>query len=169
MSLIAPPDPTWPAQAKAEKARWFQAVDGLEKIHPIGSTSVPGIPAKPVIDFLCVFDRAASQLAARPAVEALDYEWLGEYGLGGRAYARKFDHENGRRLFHAHCYATNHPDIRRHLAFRDALRGNAALRAAYTSIKAACAARNPEGGRLYGECKSRWIDKTEALALEFFE
>ncbi|MGI9391757.1 MAG: GrpB family protein [Boseongicola sp.] len=169
MSLIASPDPAWQAEAEAEKSRWVAAVKKLAKTHHIGSTSIPGLPAKPVIDLLCVFDTAASQIAARPAVEAMGYEWLGEYGLVGRSYARKADPESGRHLFHAHCYAVNHPDIRRHLAFRDALRENAALRAAYTSIKAACAARHPEGGRAYGECKSRWINKAEARALELYE
>ena len=97
--------------------------------------------------------------------EALDFEWMGEYGLPGRAYARKSDPETGTRLVHAHGYADGHPDIVRHLAFRDALRENATLRAAYTSVKAACAARHPEGGAAYGTCKSGWIDKAEARAL----
>ena len=169
MSLFAPPDPTWPAQAEAEKERWFEFVERLEAIHHIGSTSVPGLPAKPIIDLLCVFDAVASQMAARPVIEAMEYEWLGEHGLERRAYVRKSDPESGRRLFHAHCYAKGHPDIQRRLAFRDALRENAALRAAYTSVKSACAARHPDGGRAYGHCKSRWIDKAEARALELYK
>ena len=99
----------------------------------------------------------------------MEYEWMGEYGLKGLAYARKSDPKSGRRLFHVHCYSEGHPDIWRHLAFRNALRENAALRAAYTSIKAACAARHPDGGDAYGQCKSRWINKAEARALEHYK
>ena len=62
--------------------------------------------------------------------------------------------------------ALGRADIRRHLAFRDAPRGNGPLRAAYSAVKGACAARHPEGGVAYGTCKSAWIDKTEARALE---
>ena len=127
---------------------------------------MPGLPAKPIIDFLPVFVDEAARDAAEASVTSHGYEWMGPYGLPGRAYARLSDAETGTRLFHAHGFPEGHPDIRRHLAFRDALRGNAALRAGYTSVKAACAARHPEGGAGYGDCKSDWIAKVEAKALE---
>jgi GrpB-like predicted nucleotidyltransferase (UPF0157 family) len=150
----------------AEIGRWMEGVPELLKVHHIGSTSVPGLPAKPVIDLLPVFTDAAARDRAKAAVAALGYDWLGEKGLAGRAYARRDCPETGRRLFHAHCHAGGHPGIRRHLAFRDALRDNAALRAGYTSVKAACAARHPDGGRDYQACKSEWIDQVEAKALQ---
>ncbi len=144
----------------------MENVPGLRCMYHVGSTSVSRLSAKPIIDLLPVFASASEQQAAQPMVEALGYEWLGEFGLKGRSYARRDDPETGVRLVQAHGYAEGHPDILRHLAFRDALRENAALRAAYTSIKAACAARHPEGGAAYGDCKSEWIKKTEARALE---
>ena len=124
------------------------------------------LPAKPIIDFLPVFVDEAARDAAEASVTSLGYEWMGSFGLPGRAYARLSDAETETRLFHAHGFANGHPDIRRHLAFRDALRGNAALRAGYTSVKAACAARHPEGGAAYSECKSGWIAKVEVKAME---
>ena len=166
MSLLSPPDPDWPVRAADEIARWKDSVPGLITVHHIGSTSVPGLPAKPIIDLLPVFTDADARRDAAGAVRAMGYEWLGANGLPGRAYARLSDPETGIRRFHAHCYAQGHPDIARHLAFRDALRDNAALRAAYISVKAACAARHPEGGADYGACKSGWIDKTERRALD---
>ena len=90
---------------------------------------------------------------------------MGEFGLAGRSYARKADTATGKGLVHAHGYVQGHPDILRHLTFRNALRENASLRAAYTSIKASCAARHPEGGTAYGACKADWINKAEARAL----
>ena len=146
----------------------MNAVKGLIAIHHIGSTSVPGLPAKPIIDLLPVFVSETARDTARVPVEALGYDWMGEYGLPDRAYARMSDPGTGARRFHAHGYAAGHPDIARHLAFRDALRENAALRAGYASVKAACAARHPEGGEGYGACKAGWINKAEARALERF-
>lgn len=166
MTLLVAPDPNWPAQASNEIARWSKAVEGLIKIHHIGSTSIAGMPARPVIDLMPEFIDDKAKRAAQFPVEKLGYEWLGEYGLKGRRYARFDDPETGARRIQAHCYAKGHLDVRRHLAFRDALRTNPALRAGYASVKGACAARHPEGGQAYSECKSGWIDKIETLALE---
>ena len=152
--------------AAAESARWQAACGGLRAVYHIGSTSVPGLPAKPVIDLLPEFETLQAMEAAQGAVQAMGYEWMGEFGLSGRRYARKFDPDTGARLFHCHAYAAGDPGIQRHLAFRDALRENAALRAAYTSVKASCAARYPDGGAEYQDCKSDWIAKAEARALE---
>ena len=165
MSLIVAPDPDWPEHASDEIARWCEAVEGLITVHHIGSTSILGMPAKPIIDLMPVFSNEAEQLAAQADVESMGYEWLGAFGLPGRSYARLDDPDTGVRQVQAHCYAKGHADIERHLAFRDALRSNASLRAGYASIKGACAARHPEGGAAYGACKSEWIDKTEARAL----
>ena len=136
-------------------------VVGLLEVHHIGSTSVPGMPAKPVLDLLAVFASNEARLASEASVKALGYDWCGEQGLPGRSYAKR----SGDPTVHAHGYTEAHPGISRHLALRDALCRNAALRAAYTSVKAACAARYPDGGPEYQSCKSSWIDKAEARAL----
>jgi len=169
MSLLAAPNTDWPGMAQVEADRWRAAIpEGLVTIHHIGSTSVAGLPAKPILDLLPVFETEAAADAAQRAIEALGYDWMGAFGLPGRRYCRLFDPETGQRRVHAHAYARGHPDIRRHLAFRDALRANAALRAAYSSVKAGCAARHPDGGAAYSACKSGWIAKAEARALEAY-
>ncbi|MBT8458887.1 MAG: GrpB family protein [Boseongicola sp.] len=165
MSLLHPPDPSWSETADAEINGLKAHVAGLMEVHHIGSTSVPGLPAKPIVDLMPVFEDSDAQMRAQYSFQSLGFEWLGEFGLAGRSYARKSDPETGTRLVHVHGYVKGHNDIARHLAFRDALRENASLRAAYTSVKAACAARHPEGGAAYGACKSGWINKTEAHAL----
>lgn len=166
MSLLVAPDPAWRETARQEIERWHKNVPGVVAVHHIGSTSVPGLPAKPIIDLLPVFDRDETRENARSSVMELGYEWMGAYGLDSRSYARLIEPETGKRRVHAHGYTRGHPDIARHLAFRDILRENAALRAAYTSIKAACASKHRFGGPEYGDCKSRWIDKVEKRALE---
>ena len=135
-------------------------------MHHIGSTSVPGLPAKPILDLMPVFASDAMCDGAKDAVVAMGYEWMGPYGLGGRRYARNDDPDTGKRIVQAHCYVQGHPDIARHLAFRDALIVNPMLRAAYTGEKARCAGLHPDGGSGYGACKSAWIDRAEKAALE---
>jgi GrpB-like predicted nucleotidyltransferase (UPF0157 family) len=166
VSLLAAYDATWVAQAAEEGARWRRAVAGLITVHHIGSTAIPGMPAKPTLDLMPVFADDAAADAAQKAVEGMGYQWMGEHGLPGRRYGRLIDPDSGHHLVHAHAYVQGHADIRRHLAFRDALRANAPLRVAYSSVKAACAARHPDGGAEYGSCKASWIDKTETRAME---
>lgn len=166
MSILADPDPRWPGLAQTEAARWRSALGpALADIHHIGSTSVPGLAAKPVIDLLPVLRAPADLDEISDAVQALGYEWLGAFGLPGRRYARRDDPRSGRRLVPAHCYAGGDPEIRRHLAFRDHLRRHRTLVSQYAKIKRACIAQFPNDGAAYGRCKSGWIDRIEAEAL----
>lgn len=167
MSLLSPPNPDWPDMARTEIRRWHDAgLRGLVAIHHIGSTSVPNLPAKPIIDLLPVFANMTDLDAARGGVLSLGYEWLGEFGLTGRRYAHRDDAQTGRRVCQAHCYVTGSSEITRHLAFRDALRADTVLRDAYAQEKSRCAALHPNDHHAYGDCKSAWIGKAEAKALE---
>ena len=170
MSLLVAPDPTWPAIARAEADRWRGLqLAGLVQVHHIGSTSVPGLPAKPIIDLLPVFENLQAADAARAELETLGYEWMGPFGLPGRRYVRLDDPETGARRVQAHCYAAGSAEITRHLAFRDALRANGMLRAAYTREKARCAQLHAGDTHAYGACKSAWIQKAEAKALDSYQ
>lgn len=165
MTLIVAPNPEWPAMATEEISRWQRAdLPGLVQVYHIGSTSVPGLPAKPIIDLMPVFDTLDSADAARAGIEALGYEWMGPFGLPDRRYVR-LDDASGQRRVQAHCYPQGSPEITRHLAFRDALRANAPLRAGYASVKGRCAALHPGDTQGYGACKSDWINKAETRAL----
>ncbi|UWQ89317.1 GrpB family protein [Rhodobacteraceae bacterium M382] len=167
MSLLVAPDPDWPRQAQREADLWRSTgVLGLVAIHHIGSTAIPGLPARGIIDLLAVFHDLQACDAARPELEQLGYDWYGTLDRTGRRCLGRNDPDTGLRLFQAHCFSAGSPDIRRHLAFRDALVHNSALRAAYTAQKAHCAARHPDGGCDYGICKSAWIDKVEQRALD---
>ena len=169
MTLLCDHAPEWSKRAEAEMARWRGAIGtDLVAIHHIGSTSVPGLAAKPVIDLLPVLVDSSALDAARNRATELGYEWLGPFGLPGRRYCRRDDPATGRRAFQAHAYADGSPEIIRHLAFRDWLRAAPENAQGYEQEKKRCARLFPEGGKGYQDCKSAWIDTAEAQALEEF-
>ncbi|MFD0979733.1 GrpB family protein [Tropicimonas aquimaris] len=167
---IASHDPAWAWLAEGEAERWSAALGpALVALHHIGSTSVDRLAAKPIIDLLPEIAPGTDLDSLRPTIEALGYEWMGEFGLPGRRYCRRNDPRTGRRLFHAHCWLSGSPEIRRHLAFRDALRADPLLATAYESRKRHCASLHAENHAAYGACKATWIDTAEARALEGLE
>jgi len=164
---LVPHNPRWATRAEAEgRAIAATLGDCLVEVHHIGSTAIPGIHAKPVIDLLPVVTGLAALDARRSAIEALGYDWRGEYGLPDRRYGSKS--ASGRRLVHMHAYAQGSPEIARHLAFRDYLRAHPDVARAYDREKIRCRALHPEDSHAYGACKSAWIARVEAEALTFY-
>jgi len=159
-------DPNWSYLFETEKALIQKLFKNEEEpvIHHVGSTSVPGLCAKPVIDILmevqCLddLDNKAHQFSA------LGYEVLGEYGLPGRRYLQKGGNQ---RSHHIHAWETGNSEIQRHLAFRDYLRASPAIAKEYAEIKKA-AARNCENDvRKYAAHKNSFIKEIERMALEY--
>ena len=163
---LLPHDPLWAATAEQESRHIEAALgDSLIAVHHIGSTAIPGIRAKPVIDLMPVVTWLDRLDQAQGRIEALGYGWWGEYGLPGRRYCEKDDPETGRRLFQLHCYQNGSPEIRRHLAFRDYLLGRPDLARAYEAEKLRCQALHPNDSHAYSDCKDAWIRRVEREAL----
>ena len=153
-----PHDPQWAARASGLIEELRAAAPGaLQAVHHVGSTAVPGLAAKPVIDLLGVTPRLSLIKAARPVLEALGYRWRGENGIAGRRYFTGDDPETGARAVHLHVHASDDPAVARHLAFRDRLRAEPALAAGYLAEKQRCAARHPGDSGAYTACKEGWI------------
>lgn len=164
---LLPHDPHWAEQADREAIRLLEAVrPAIGEIHHVGSTSIPGIAAKPIIDLVGIGPDLEAIELARPKIEALGYAWHGEFGLEGRRFCTFTDPASGLRKFHLHCYAKGDPSIRRHLAFRDYLRERPEEARAYQEMKSRCAAKHPDDSHAYTACKDRWIKRAEAEALK---
>ncbi len=166
---LHPHSPGWAALAAREAGRLAAALgtERLAAVHHIGSTAVPGIRAKPVVDLLAeVHGPAALDEAADP-VRGLGYDWRGECGIPGRRFCTLEDAVTGRRLVHLHCYAAGAPQIEGHLAFRDYLRARPERARAYEAEKLRCRGLWPDDRRAYTAAKSAWIEAVvrEALAV----
>lgn len=163
--VVVPYDPHWPqafALASVEVAAAFGA--NLLEIHHIGSTAIPGIDAKPVIDMLAVVaDIAAVDQCAAP-MTSLGYEAMGKFGIPGRRYFRR-DNSAGERTHQIHTFQRGSPHIQRHLAFRDFMRAHPALASQYADLKRRLAAAHPHDINAYMDGKDRFIKEMEARAM----
>jgi len=161
--VLSAPSATWAADFEREASAVSAALSDLPiELHHIGSTAIPGIVAKPVIDMLGIV----------PAVEALDrcahplaglgYEALGEFGIPGRRYFRKDTH--GVRTHQLHAFAVGSPEIQRHLDFPDYLRAFPAEAAAYAALKQGLAGRCGSDMQAYSDGKTDFIRAVERRA-----
>lgn len=160
-------DPDWPRQFQAEAAR-IRAVlgDNCTAIYHIGSTAVPGLAAKPILDIMPVVENLEAVDRAAPAFEAMGYEYLGEFGIPGRRYLRKGGDERTHQL---HIFArTDRANITRHLAVRDYLRAHREAREEYARLKRALARQFPYDIDGYCLGKEGFVQALEQAALEEF-
>ena len=158
-------DPAWKGEFGAEAERISRALgDVATTLDHIGSTAIPGIFAKPVIDILLQVDDLARLDEKNPAMEELGYEAMGEFGIPGRRYFRK-DDAAGVRTHHVHAFRTGQREAQRHLAFRDYMIAHPEEAQRYSELKQKLAREHPEDIEAYMDGKDPYIKEQEARAV----
>jgi GrpB-like predicted nucleotidyltransferase (UPF0157 family) len=156
-----PYDPSWPEKFLAEEKRLASLLPGVfAEIAHVGSTAIPGMPAKPVIDLLAgVASMAlAKSLAAR--ICAAGYGTSAEFNdsLADRQWFMRW--AQGHRTHHLHVVVHEGAVWRDHLAFRDALRASSELATRYAELKSQLAANHIGDREAYTEAKAEFIRAT---------
>ena len=155
---VAPYDARWPAAFEQERALLAEALGPWLAGPPehIGSTAVPGLAAKPVIDIMAPVHTLA---ASRPAIEAAR-----ELGYVHYPYKPDVMHwfckpSAAHRTHHLHLVPLGSPLWRERLAFRDALRADPELRASYQALKLDLAQRHRLVREAYNDAKTPFIEQ----------
>ncbi|MDX2241092.1 MAG: GrpB family protein [Leptolyngbyaceae cyanobacterium bins.302] len=166
---VVPHNPDWRSQFMAESQTIATALgSNVITIHHIGSTAIPGIYAKPIIDLLVEVESITQMDQQVAVMQALGYEAMGEYGIPGRRYFRKHNAE-GDRTHHAHAFQTGSPEIKRHLIFRDYLIAHPADAQAYSELKQQLAKQHPHDIEAYMDGKDGLIQAIAQRAAQFEE
>ena len=161
---VVPHNPTWAAMFQAE-ADQLATIFGAEAlaIEHIGSSAIPGIKAKPIIDIL-VAARDIEQIDDfNEQMMALGYEPHGEFGIPGRRYFST-GHSAADRPRHVHVFQSDNPDVARHIDFRDYLRAHPEDAQAYSRLKETLAEKFPNDGESYTGGKSDFIREMDRRA-----
>jgi GrpB-like predicted nucleotidyltransferase (UPF0157 family) len=146
----------WPALYEAERKRLEPLLGALE-IHHIGSTAVPGLTAKPIIDIVALVDDLNEPIAA-----LIDRGYQYPSAFNGTLTHRRFlcYPTASHRTHHLHL-VDDRAELERRLRFRDRLRADAALADEYAELKHALAARYPDDREAYTEAKAPFIKRIE--------
>lgn len=163
--VVVPYDPAWPALFEREAAslRATAPPGIIRRIEHFGSTAVPGLAAKPVIDLLVeVRDLAEVRTVVAALLEAEGYEYLwrpthGDDGPPWYAWFIRRDPGTGTRTHHVHMVEAHHTEHWDRLRFRDHLRTHPADAAAYGALKQRLAAAHPTDRVAYTHGKSAFI------------
>lgn len=155
---VVPYNAAWPELFRVER----ELIDGALKKHGveaeiehIGSTSVPGLAAKPILDTLVGVDDASDFGESISGLQDVGYIYRGEQGIPGRHFFRR----GTPRQYHVHLTVRGNELWRDYLAFRDYLRGHRQTAEAYAELKYALAERYPYDRESYIEGKTEFVQQ----------
>ena len=152
-------DPTWADRYDAEAARIRAALPSglVARVDHVGSTSVPELAAKPIVDIQLSLHAMAPRDAYVEPLVAMGYRWvLDPWDVDHEFFSRDVD---GERRFNLHVCAAGSRWEGRHLVFRDWLRSHPDDAAAYGDLKRELAAAHPKDPLSYTEAKSAFITR----------
>ena len=162
---VVPHDSRWAGEYLKEAENIKQVFgEELVEIYHIGSTAIPGIYAKPIIDFLVGVKDIQRVDSFNPQMEALAYQAWGEYGIPGRRYFAKSPIQ---RTHQVHIFQTGDPQIARHLNFRDYMRAHPVEAKQYEQLKIELARRFRYDIDGYTDGKDDFIHEMDQRAAEW--
>jgi GrpB-like predicted nucleotidyltransferase (UPF0157 family) len=145
-------DPAWPAEFERLKGRALAALGELAvAVEHVGSSAVPGLAAKPIVDLYAVVEDVP---AAIERLTALGYVHQGDLGIPGR---EAFDWPRGERRHHLYVCPRDHEGLDEVLRFRDYLREHPEEARAYAELKRELAVRHRDDRDAYGAAKTAFI------------
>ena len=152
--VLVPYDPAWAERFEAERAQVAAALGGRAlSIEHIGSTAVPGLSAKPVIDIQVGVRKLADAEDCIEPLAQLGYTFINHPQNTHRRFFRK----GSPRTHHLHIVEHDHPEAIDQLVFRDALRADPALVQQYKALKADLAARYRTERAAYTDAKGEFV------------
>ena len=151
-------DPAWPAAFESERRRLRPLLPDADICH-IGSTAVPGMPAKPVIDVMALVVDLDGPIAALTEQAGYEYPEAFNAVIGHRRWLCRPSAAD--RTHHLHL-VNDRRELDRHLRFRDHLRASQALRADYARLKRELADRFGDDREAYTEAKAAFIQRVVA-------
>lgn len=165
-------------QLAAHDPRWataFAFIRGLletrfplgSELYHIGSTAIPGIAAKPILDVLGAVTSLDEFDRGRSDFESLGMIWRGEYGVPNRRYLELRDEKQEIAFVHLHVFEKGNPELNKHLAFRDFLRAKPLLAQKYESLKKSLTQTLPADRTKYTSGKSEMIQELMREALQW--
>ena len=129
----------------------------ITEVHHVGSTSMPGLAAKPILDMVPIAANPVECANAISGMTKLGYRFRGENGIPGRFYFDRII--DGRTIVHAHMLPVGHPEVRRHLMFRDYLRTHPEAARDYERLKRVLASMYRDDRPTYTEAKAEFINE----------
>lgn len=159
---VVPYQPEWPQMFAAESTQITNALGkNCIAIHHIGSTSVPSLASKPIIDIMPVVTDITVVDQQNSNMQQLGYTANGENGI---LFRRFFQKGTTPRTHHVHVFEVGSPEIERHLKFRDWIRTHEHDRNAYATLKQQLAQQFPHDIMSYCLGKETFIDNINSLA-----
>lgn len=155
----------WKNKFNKEAERIKKALGrNITNIYHIGSTSIPNIKAKPIIDILVSVNNIDKVDNHNKAMEDLEYEAMGEFGIKGRRYFRK---GGNNRTYHVHIFHKENNELDRHINFRDYMIAHPEDAKKYSELKESLAKKYTYNIEKYIEGKDSFIKSIDQKAKEW--
>lgn len=152
--VVASYDPAWPIRFEEVRQHLVNILSRQNvRIEHVGSTSVPGLAAKPILDIDIVLQSEADFAGVKALLEANGYFHVGDLGITGRE-AFKYNDKPQFMSHHLYVLSADSDELKRHLTFRDWLRNHPEDREIYAQVKMAAAQQFPDDIDAYIDAKS---------------